>query len=151
MKTQGRQWISTVAIAAITTVLTSCGPSRSEQCLLVYDTIQAAETQRTLGPQTPETTQQNAALYESLATNLSALELKAKPLQGYRDDFVAGYQALAVALRHEAEAMNADGTISYILGDTDAEQAYKALSAQKRKAHNQIITASELYTQYCAR
>lgn len=149
MTTQDRHWIGACAIAAITTVLTSCGPSRPEQCLLVYDTIQAAEAQRVLGPQTPETTQQNAALYETLATTLTGLELKAKPLQGYRDDFVTGYQALAVGLRSEAEVMNADGTFS--VGDTEAEQAYNALLAQQQKAHNRIITASELYTQYCAR
>ncbi|MGD1906658.1 MAG: hypothetical protein ACFB0C_11775 [Leptolyngbyaceae cyanobacterium] len=146
-----RDWLGQGAIAALSLLLIGCGPSRAEQCLLLYDTIQAAESQQALGQQTPATTQQNATLYEDLAATLSGLELTAKPLKAHRDDLVSGYQALAVVLRREAEVMNEDGTISYVLGDTEAEQAYKSLSADKQKAHNQVITASELYSQHCAR
>jgi hypothetical protein len=136
-----------LGVAAL--IFTACGPSRQAQCLLVLDTVQAADNQRVLGDPSRAAILENAQVYETLAQDLAALDLKDQTLQGYRDEMVTGYQAVAAAMADRAAAVEEDGTYSYIVGDTEAEATYNRLQANEQRGHNTVITAMERYQGYC--
>lgn len=129
-------------------LLAGCGPNLQAQCTEVISKIQAAEGQRPVGDVTPAVALEMVQSYETLAADLTALDLPNDTLSDYRDQLVAGYQSVAAVTQQRAEMMDESGSISYRPG-TEAEQAVNALRAEEMRAHNTVMTAGQQIANHC--
>ena len=140
---QQQQWIWG-AIAALSLALTSCGPSKTAQCKQIIQTIQQAEAQRSLGEQTRQTRLADAQLFQILAEDLAAMDIKNRALRDHRTQLVEAYHSMVTAINRHIKSSNEAGRLSYQAGDSQAEAAVKSILAEQIQAQNKVNLAEDL-------
>lgn len=138
-----------VGAIALGIFLHGCGGQKIAQCREILQTIQQAEGQRALGEQTRETQQANIQLYQTLADDLAAMDIKNRELQERQTGLVDAYRGVAAAMTDYMELSNDKGRVSYREGDTEKKAAIDAVMADQRKAQNQLELAVNLFYSSC--
>lgn len=138
------------AIAILSLMITSCGPSKTAQCKEILQTIQQAESGRAYGNQNRQTYQINAQIYQKLADDLAAMNVRNKALQAHQVQLVEAYRGLVISLNHFIEASNEEGHLSYIVGDREGKAKVNAVEAEQMQAHNKVSLAMELFYNTCS-
>ena len=138
------------AIAAVNFILSSCGSSQTAECREILRTIQQADAQMSLGEQTRETQLADAQIYQTLADDLMAMDIKSKALQDHQAQLADAYRSRVSAINRYIEASNEEGRLGYREGDTEAEAAVNAVLAEQMRARNKIDLEMGLFYNTCS-
>lgn len=139
------------AIAVVSLVLAGCGSSKTAECREILRTIQHADAQLSLGEQTHAKQQADAQLYQTLADDLMAMNIRSKALQDHQTQLAEAYRSRVAAIHQYIEVSNEEGHLSYREGDTDAEAAVNAVLAEQMRTRNKIDLAMGLFYNTCSR
>ena len=132
-----------LGLAASLTLMTACGESRQTQCEKIGTIInQTAEQMMTASPQA-DGFQQGAALAQTAATNLEALELGDKKLSNLRYHLATAYQDMAQSGLKMAEIADSSG------GVTGTPENAPIIQAQRTSTQSfmSVTNATQTYCQ----
>jgi hypothetical protein len=138
------------AIAPLMALLSSCGPSKTEECRDILSLIQQSEAQRALGVSGRDEQLAEIQRYQTLVDDLVELPIDHSALQEHQTRLVDAYESVIVASTQYLEASNDDGNLSYPVGNAEAEAEVNTIQAQKNQAYNRVDLATGLFYTACS-